>query len=49
MSHNYGVEGSATDGVKGDGMNNGAALFEQPDEGRVRRAKATGSLWNTLV
>jgi hypothetical protein len=33
------------DVVKEDGMKNGAAFFEQPDEGRVRRAKATGSLW----
>ena len=25
------------------------AFFEKPDEGTVRKARATGSLWNTLV
>ncbi|MDN5943175.1 MAG: hypothetical protein L0H94_14955, partial [Nitrospira sp.] len=25
------------------------AFFEKPDEGRARKARATGSLWNTLV
>jgi hypothetical protein len=37
------------DVVKKDGMENRAVFFEQPDEGTVRRARATGNLWNTLV
>ena len=35
--------------VKQDGMNHVAAFFEQQDKGSVRKARATGSLWNTLV
>jgi hypothetical protein len=49
MSHNYGGEKALRDVVRKDGMENRAVFFEQPDEGTVRRARATGNLWNTLV
>jgi hypothetical protein len=49
MSHNYGGEKALRDLVKKDGMENRVVLFEQPDEDTVRRARATGNFWNTLV